>query len=118
MTFYNKSGKPIAYTEDHETLYLFTGEPVAYIHDNAIYGYNGKQFGWLENGWIRDLHGSCAFFNEETTGSGPVRPIKNISPIKHIKKIKPIKSVRNVKRVKAVNALSWSTLSCKEFFYQ
>lgn len=32
MTFYSREGAPIAYTEDNETIYLFTGEPVAYLY--------------------------------------------------------------------------------------
>ena len=60
-TFYDRNGKPIAYTEDDEYIFLFTGEPVAYLYDNTVYGYNGRQFGWFENGWVRDLHGSCVF---------------------------------------------------------
>ena len=50
MTFYNKNGKPIAYTEDNEHIYLFTGQPVAYFYGDAVYGFNGHHIGWFENG--------------------------------------------------------------------
>ena len=64
MVFYDNYGRPTAYTEDDIHIYLFTGEPVAYIDRDAVYGYNGRQFGWFQNGWIRDLNGCCVFFSE------------------------------------------------------
>ena len=118
MTFYDRNGKPIAYTEDDEYIFLFTGEPVAYIDRDAVYGYNGHQFGWFENGWIRDLNGYCVFFTENATGPGPVKPAKHICPIKRVKRIRPIKHVKAVRRVKAIKRLYWSQLSGIIFFAQ
>ena len=118
MTFYNQTGKAIAYSEDNETVYLFTGEPAAYFYNEAVYRFNGKHLGWFTNGWIRDLHGQCVFFNEDATGSGPVKPVKNVKPVKSVKHIKPIKGVREVLRVRSVNSLCWSTLSGRQFFQQ
>lgn len=118
MTFYDKNGKPIAYTEDDEYIFLFTGEPVAYLYDNTVYGYNGRQFGWFENGWVRDLHGSCVFFTENATGSGPVKPVKQVKPVKSVKRIKPVKCARHARRAKAAKCLGWSDLSGKHFFNQ
>ena len=46
MILYDKSGIPTAYLEDGEHIYLFTGQPVAYLYENAIYGFNGHQFGF------------------------------------------------------------------------
>jgi len=116
ITFYNRNGEPIAYTEDGETIYLFTGEPVAYFHDDAAYGFNGNHLGWFEDGWIRDLHGQCVFYTEDASGSGPVKPVKHVKPVKSVKHVKPVKSVRQVKFVKSVKSLSWSNLSGRQFF--
>lgn len=118
MVFYDNHGGPAAYTEDGEHIYLFTGEPVAYLDRDAVYGYNGRQFGWFDNGWIRDLNGDCVFFSENATGSGPMKPIKHICPIKCIKHIKPIKCIKEIRRVRTVNHLGWSKLSGFEFFKQ
>lgn len=118
MTFYNCDGQPIAYTEDDIHIFLFTGEPVAYIYGNAVYGYNGRHYGWFEQGWIRDLHGACVFFTENATGSGPIKPMKQMRPMKYMKYMKPMKCMKEMKRMKAMNQLSWSALSGKSFFYQ
>lgn len=118
MVFYDCNGTPVAYTEDGTHVYLFTGEPVSYFEQDAVYGYNGKQLGWFNNGWIRDLQGLCVFFSENASGSGPVKPIKRICPIKSIKQIKPIKSIREIRRIRPINQLAWSPLSGKQFFAQ
>jgi len=60
MTFYDSHGKAIAYLHDDGIhIYLFNGRPVAYLYGDAVYGFNGHQFGWFEDGWIRDLNGCC-----------------------------------------------------------
>lgn len=118
MVFYDNHGRATAYTEDNEHIYLFTGEPVAYLDRDAVYSYNGKQFGWFEDGWIRDLRGYCVFFSENATGSGPVKPVKHVCPVKRVKRVKPVKHVKAVRRVKAVKHLSWSQLSGVAFFAQ
>lgn len=118
MVLYDKSGKPIAYTDDMDTIYLFTGKPVAYFYENKIYSFNGKHLGWFENGWIRDLLGACVFFSEHANGAGPVTPIKQISPIKTIKQIKPIPGIRHIPKIPAIKSFLWSPLSGEKFFSQ
>ena len=115
MTFYDCDGAPVAYTEDNETIYLFTGEPVAYFYENAVYSFSGVHLGWFENGWIRDLHGSCVFFSEDSTG-GPLKPLKQLKPLKSLKQLKPLRSLRELKHLKALNRLSWSQKSGRAFF--
>lgn len=118
MIFYSSTGKAVAYCDDGEHIFLYSGEPVAYFYSNAVYGYNGKVYGWFEKGWVRDLNGSYVFFTEDANGSGPIKPIKNICPIKGIKGIKPIKSIRQIKPIKPINQIRWSDLSGEQFFYQ
>jgi len=115
LDFYNKSGKPIAYTSDGEYLYLFNGKPVAFLSGNAVYSFSGKHIGWFEDGWIRDKNGKCVFFTSEASG-GPVKPVKNVKPVKGVKHVKPVKGVKQVKSVKAVKSLSWSSFSGEQFF--
>ena len=117
MVFYNYAGKPIAYCDDGEEIYLFSGKPVAYFYKDLIYGYNGNEFGWFENGWVMDMHGKCAFFTEKAKG-GPVTPVCSVVPVKCVQRVTPVKAVRKVERVKPVSQYAWSNLSNEAFFMQ
>jgi hypothetical protein len=97
MTLYDRSGSPTAYSEDGKHFFLFTGQPVAYFYENTVYGFNGHQFGWFENGWIRDLNGKCVLFSENSCSSDPAKPAKY---------------------AKAASAASWSASSGIQFFNQ
>lgn len=116
ITFYDRYGRPIAYTEDNAHIYLFDGSAVAYISGDSIYGYSGKHLGFFQNGWVRDHSGNCVFFTEISRGSGPVKPVKSVRPVKSVKSVRPVKGVREVKPVKSVRLLSWSDLSGRQFF--
>jgi len=115
IDFYSKSGKPVAYTDDGQHVYLFSGRPVAHLLGDAVYSYSGRHIGWFENGWIRDTKGACVFFTSDAIG-GPVKPVKHVKPVKGVKHVKPVKGVTHVKSVKAVKSLSWSPLSGEQFF--
>lgn len=118
MTFYDSKGKPVAYLHDDGIhIYLFNGKPVAYFHGDAVYGFNGHQFGWFENGWIRDKKGYCVFFTEDACG-GPLKPLKALRPLKSMKTIKPIKSLKQMRVMKPMKVSSWSILSNERFFEQ
>jgi len=119
MTFYDSKGKAVAYLDtDNTHIFLYNGKAAGYLNDDAVYSYGGKHLGWYEDGWIRDKNGKCVFFTENTTGSGPVRPVKNVRPVKSVKSIKPVKSVKQVKSIKSAKSLSWSSLSGESFFNQ
>jgi hypothetical protein len=117
ITFFDRSGRPVAYTTDGVYIYLFNGKPVAYVRNESVYSFPGKHLGWFLNGWIRDHSGACAFFTESATG-GPVKPVKRTKPVKGVKGIKPIKGTRQIKPIKAIKSLSWSALTGEPFFYQ
>ncbi len=118
LTFYDKSGRPVAYAEDETHIYLFDGEPVAYIDGDSIYAYSGKHLGWFEDGWVRDHSGKCVFFTEISSGSGPIKPIKRIKTIKYARRIQPIKGIRQIRPIKPIRQLSWSEFSGESFFHQ
>jgi hypothetical protein len=117
-TFYDRHGRPIAYTEDRLHIYLFDGTPVGYFDEESIYSYRGIHLGRYEDGWVRDNSGRCVFFTENVTGSGPVQPVKHVKPVKHVNHVLPVKYLRHVKPVRPVNMLAWSDLSGDQFFYQ
>ena len=117
-TFYEHTGRPVAYTQDGKHIFLFTGEPVAYLHGTSVYVYSGLHLGWFENGWMRDHYGACVFFTAGATGSGPVKPVKHVRPVKSVKHIKPVKGAKHARPAKAAKSLSWSAISGRQFFYQ
>lgn len=117
MTFYDSTGRAVAYTDDNENIYLFSGVPVAYLFGSLVYSYKGQQLGRFENGWVRDIRGLCVFFTENTNGLGPIKPIKRVKPIKMIKKLCPIKRIRQIPKIKAIEKISWSNLSGEQFFF-
>lgn len=119
MTFYDSHGKPLAYLDnDRSHIFLFNGKPVAYLYANTVYGYNGRQLGWFENGWVRDLKGYCVFFTELANDSGPAKPMKGAKPAKRSRGAKPAKRKKHSKSAKASKKVSWSKLSGEQFFSQ
>ncbi len=115
MTLYDYTGRAVAYSDDGETIYLFSGMPVAYFYGELVYGFGGQQLGTIQHGWIRDNEGFCVFFTENAVG-GPVKPIKQTEPIKCVKQINPIKSIRHIPLVRAVDQSGWSNLHGESFF--
>jgi hypothetical protein len=90
ITLYNKSGKAAAYLADEdETIYLWDGRPTAYVHQDTVYGINGKQLGWFDNGTIFDIYGLRAGFirskSPVVTEAEPVKPRKQSAGLKAIR---------------------------------
>ena len=113
--FYDKTGRPIAYTDDGEHIYTFDGRPVAYLSDGSVYAYSGKHLGRFGNGLIRDNRGGVVFFTEGSSG-GPIKPVRQIKPIKGIKQIRPIKGIKQIKPIKPISSLGWSAAPGSQFF--
>jgi len=115
LTFYDKNGTPVAYTNDGTHLFSFDGEPLAYFSGNNVYSFSGQHLGWFLDGWLRDHIGDAALFSQEAKG-GPLKPLKELKPLKGIKAIKPIKGVKAIPPIKPIRGLNWSKLSGLEFF--
>jgi len=116
MTFYDHSGKAVAYLHsDTVSVYLYSGDPVAWVSGEYLYAYSGKYLGWLVDGWVIDRFGNRVFFTEEASG-GPVRPVRNVKPVKGVRKVRPVRGVREVRPGHPVRSLSWSALSGEHFF--
>lgn len=116
MTFFDSNGKPIAYTEDGEHVFLFSGQPVAFISENSIYAFSGKHIGFLDKGWVRDHAGGAVLFSENAGGGGPMKPLKQLKPLKSLKQLKPLKGLKQLKPLKSMNSLGWSRIPGDKFF--
>jgi hypothetical protein len=119
MTFYDRSGKPVAYTEDDVHIFLYSGYPVGYLYDGSVYSYSGRHLGTLRTGWIRDHAGACVFFTdftEDAMNGGPPLPAKLVKPPKLLKKPKPAKGRREAPPPRADDAAEWSAHLAEKFF--
>jgi len=109
-TLFNKNGKPVAYLgEDGRTIYLWEGRVVGYLLEDKVFGWNGRQLGWFDNGTIFDIYGLRAGF------------IKRKSPIptdmesgKAAKQAKGIKGARQSPVAKPVMCYGYSSRSLEE----
>lgn len=115
MTFYDKNGNAVCYTEDNVYIYSFDGTPIAYIHGNIVWSYSGLCLGWLHNYWILDLDGYYLFFSEYSTG-GMIKPFKHLRPLKGLRRLRPLKSIRRIPSLRPYPKLRWSTLTADDFF--
>lgn len=118
MTFYDLTGRAVAYTDDNENIYLFSGVPVAYLYGTLVYSYKGNQLGVFDKGWILDRYGCYVFFTEDAGEKGIAKPIKHMKPVKNLKRIKPVKNIRHAPIVRQTDRKSWSNLSGESFFNQ
>ena len=114
--FYDRSGTPIAYTDDGVHLFTFGGSPVGYFHDDSLYSYTGQHLGRITNGLIRDNRGQVVFFSNNATG-GPMRPLCQLKPLKGLKQLKPLKSLRQLQPLRPMLGSSWSQLSGQQLFF-
>ena len=112
ISLFDKRGKPIAYIADdgESTIYLWDGRPVAYLHDEHVYGFNGKHLGWYENGVVRDSEGAKIGFTRETCPS-----VTSLEPLKGLKALKHLKSLRTLPPLRPVDKLGTSDQDLEEF---
>jgi hypothetical protein len=115
MTFYDREGNPVAYSEDGINIYLYNGDPVGYIDADSIYSFSGDHLGWFNDGWILDHDGGCLFFIPNAAGE-PLRPLTMLAPLKELKDLLPTKNIREIKPTIPAKSMDWSPLSLEEFF--
>jgi hypothetical protein len=116
MTFYDRSGKPVAYTEDDVHIFLYSGYPAGYIYNGSVYAYSGRHLGTLRTGWIRDHAGDGVLFTDEAMESGPPMPAKLAKPPKQLKKPKPPKGPREAPPPRAEDTTEWAHHAAETFF--
>ena len=56
------------------TIFDLAGNPRAFISQRALFTYDGKFLGRLEDGWYRDPEGHPVAFEARASG-GPMRPV-------------------------------------------
>jgi hypothetical protein len=115
IVFYNRNGRPIAYTENSTDIFLYSGELVAYLDRDSVYSFSGKHLGWFVDGWILDHDGNHVFFSDIATG-GPSRPAKQASPGKAVRRGRPIKGTKEPKPPYPERKPAWSHFASEEFF--
>jgi hypothetical protein len=114
-TFYDRSGRPVAYSEDGTHIHGYSGHALGHVHEDSIYDYSGKHLGWFIDGWVRDHSGRCVFFTDEASGD-PVMPWKGIQPTRVVKQIPPAKGVKKAKPGERKILPFWSALTGVQFF--
>jgi hypothetical protein len=117
MSFYDRAGKAVAYTEDDVHIFLYTGHPAGYIADSSIYTYAGRHLGTIRAGWLRDPAGRSVFFTDEAVAAGGLElPEKRVKPPKLLKKPKPPRGRREPAPPRADDGDGWSELPPDTFF--
>jgi hypothetical protein len=115
VTFYDRSGKAVAYSEDGQHVHLFSGEPVAYLDAQAVYSYRGELMGWFEDGWLRDKDGRCIAYSEQATG-GPPQPEKARRPAQSVRQLAPVQQRQDPRSLRPIHSNAWSSQTAEEFF--
>ncbi|MBI4213629.1 MAG: hypothetical protein HY534_04900 [Chloroflexi bacterium] len=113
--FYDRAGRPVAYSADSGDLYLYSGEPVGYLEDDSVYSFSGNHLGWYVEGWIRNHLGEPVFFTREAAGF-PKRPAPLDEPQRDGRRGAPSRAPKESKPQAPERRLQWSLLSSERFF--
>ena len=117
MTFYDRTGKAVAYAEDDVHIFLYTGHPVGYIVEGSLYAFSGRHLGTIRSGWIRDSAGQAVLCTDEAVAADGVEPPqKHVKPPKLLKKPKPTKDRRAPAPPRPDDTAGWSEISAEGFF--
>lgn len=115
IVFYNKNGRPVAYTQDQATIYLYSGEPVAYLVQDAICAFDGRHLGWFVEGRVLDDAGGDVFFTDLAMG-WPPKPIELAPLPKGVKRARPIRRKRGSSPACPKRKRAWAARSSEVFF--
>jgi hypothetical protein len=115
LDFYDRNGRPYAYSDDGEHIYTFGGKPIGYIDGGSIYRFDGQHVGYFNSGILRDEQGAALLFTDGASG-GPMKPMKRSQPVKGMKKMKPVKSPQASKPLRPLKSISWSSYEPEALF--
>lgn len=113
--FYDRTGRPYAYSDDGGTIYTFSGTPVAYIEGDSVYGFNGRHLGFFESGSVYDKFGDTLLFSADS-GWVPIKPVRQSKPVKSIKQMPAVKAMKRAKPMKPMFGVDWSRHSPEQVF--
>jgi hypothetical protein len=108
LAFYDRNGRPYAYSDDGEHIFTFGGRPVGYLANGSIYRFDGRHVGRFESGLLRDSSGSAILFTQGAVG-GPMKPMRSMLPMKSMKQMKPMKGMRQMTPMRPMSTMSWSS---------
>ncbi len=117
MDFYSMTGDVVCHLHTDQNFYLWNGKPVAYVAEDRVFGFNGRQLGWFENGWFYDRNNQPCLFSAEATG-GPARPVRKVRPVRSTPQKRPQKAVRQVGLTKPARSFDWSPIVGPAYFDQ
>jgi hypothetical protein len=107
IDFYDHTGRPVAYTDDGENIYLWGGRPVAFLSDDRVYSFSGRFVGWFWDGWIRDRYGDCVLFTSEATG-GPAKPALQSRPARDAQQARRERGTQQAPPARPAPSANWS----------
>jgi hypothetical protein len=113
IELFASTGKAVAYIspENEMTIYLWQGTPCAYLHDESVYGFNGKHLGWFLDGVVYGTDGRVV----AATSDSFRKPLK-AATAKGVKKLRPLKHLKALKPLKPILVKTWSETQAEAFF--
>lgn len=115
ITFYDRNGTAVAYSDDGAHVFLFGGEAVGYLEADALYSYRGELMGWFEKGWLRDKDGRCVAYSDKAAG-GPPQAARLEKPYQSRKQAMPAREHQDPRSLRPIHSNVWSSQSAQEFF--
>jgi hypothetical protein len=115
IVFYSMNGRPIAYTEDRGTIYLYTGEPVAYLSEGAVYAFSGAHLGWFAEGRLMDRTGRDVLFTNLSIGR-PATPLRLAPLPKGVKRVRPVPRLKETEPIRPSRVRAWADTQPDRFF--
>ncbi|MFJ6654688.1 4-fold beta flower protein [Micrococcus luteus] len=113
---FDRNGYTCAWMKD-DTLFDLAGRVVAYIDQTQVFGRQGRHFGRLVEGNVRDHHGDVVAWTRKSH-EGPLKPVAAIPPIPPLTEIVPIRPIFAIPPIPPINSLNWSRMTWPEFIAQ
>lgn len=110
---FDRTGRTVGWLED-SVVFDMRPRHRAFIDAGAVFAYNRRYVGTLDNGFFRDRSGHAVAFMEGAT-RGPIPPVAAVPPVTPVPPVPPVAPVPPVPPVPPVGQLSWSAMSWEDF---
>lgn len=117
LDFYSTTGDVVSYLADNRHFHLWDGKAVAYLAEDRVFAFDGRQLGWLENGWLYDRANMPALFSVDAFG-GPARPLRKARPVRSVAQRRPPIMVRQAGLARPRRSFEWSPVASIDYFDQ